>query len=127
MNSNQSFDQFPATDNILPYYLSADACILPSLSEGSPNVILESFATGTPIISSEAANHANIVQHQSNGWVFPTGNYMALAECLITALETTHQERTLMGERGRVVAREYTIERMIEQYQQLYERAINLA
>ena len=116
--------QQAATDNIIPYYLDADISILPSYSEEFPNVVLESLATGTPAIVSEAANRSGIVQHQQNGWVFPTGDSLALADCLKAAWETSAEQRRLMGEQGRTIAAQYTIEKMVIQYEHLYERAL---
>ncbi len=117
--------QLSATNNILPHYLSADVTVLPSYSEGFPNVVIESLATGTPAIVSNAANHAEIIQHEINGWVFATGNSIALAKCLAAAIHMTRQELNSMGAHGRLIANEYSIERMVKQYQQLYERAIS--
>jgi len=117
-------EQIPTTANILPYYQMADISVLPSHSEGFPNVILESFATGTPVIASEAANRAEIVQHGVNGWVFSTGDSRALALCIRAALETTNEQRRLMGDHARAVSAEYSIEKMVARYQQLYERAL---
>ncbi|MEO8392537.1 MAG: glycosyltransferase [Chloroflexota bacterium] len=117
-------DQHTVTNNILPYYLEANVSVLPSSSEEFPNVILESLATGTPAIVSEAANRGGLIQHRVSGWVFPTRDSLALAHCLKAAWETTDEQRKLMREAGRSIAAEYSIEKMVEQYQQLYERAV---
>ncbi len=116
--------QLPPTDNLDDLYRNASATVLPSISEGFPNVILESFATCKPIIVSEAANRAGLVQHRINGWVFQTGDHTALAQCIESAWQTPAETRTQMGAHGRAIAEQHSILRMVEAYAQLYERAI---
>ena len=51
--------QFVApTDNPFPYMAAARALVLPSLWEGSSNVLLEALACGTPVIASRTAGDA---------------------------------------------------------------------
>lgn len=114
-------EQKPPTHNIVPHYHAADVVLLPSKTEAFSNVILESFAARKPIIVSAAANNNVLVQHGLNGWEFPTDNIPALAMCIKDAWETSTTDRILMGKRGQEVARNYSIQRMVEQYTQLYD------
>jgi glycosyltransferase involved in cell wall biosynthesis len=79
------------------YYHAADIVILFSPAEGMPNVALEALAAGRPVIISEAANAAGIVDHGVTGWVVPTGDTDALRR-----------------------AQEFSISRMVNAYEQLY-------
>ncbi len=117
--------QLPPTRDIAPFYHAADSVLLPSKSEAFSNVILETFASRKPIIVSEAANPDGIVQHGVNGWVFPTGDSTALAGCLQMALASSEAERRAFGQKGYEAVQVYTIERMVERYTQLYERALD--
>lgn len=51
----------PATGNPFPYIASASALILPSLWEGSANVLLEAIACGTAVVASRTAGDADHV------------------------------------------------------------------
>ena len=113
--------QLPSTHQIAPYYQFADLVILPSDSEAFPNVVLESLASGKPMIISEAANMQNLIVHGENGWVFPPGDAKALAKCLRQALALSADELAQMGQRGQARMAEYTVERMADRYQRLYE------
>lgn len=117
--------QHPPTHDITPHYAQADVTILPSTSEGFPNVILESFAASTPVIVSQAANTAELVTHGVNGWVFPTGDSQALANQIEAAWRTPAHQREEMGRSGRAIAERHSIPRMVEQYTNLYERALS--
>jgi len=114
--------QLPPTTNIAPHYHTCDVSIVPSKSEGFPNVILESFAASKPVIASTAANNVGIVTHGINGWIFPTGDTQALANCLCAAWQTPAKERARMGENAYAEATKYSISEMVERYAHLYER-----
>lgn len=61
------------------------ALLVPSVwYEGLPTVILEAFASGTPVICSDQQNLNSIVRHGRTGHLFETGNAASLA----TALQT---------------------------------------
>ncbi len=113
--------QLPPTTNIQPHYANASVVILPSQSEGTPNVILEAFATGRPVIASTAANHANLITEGVNGWLFPTGNSHALANVLQRVMNTPPAIRQQMGMHARREAEKYPISRMVDAYSTIYE------
>lgn len=108
--------------DVVPYYHAADVTVLPSLFEGFPNVVLESFAAGKPVIISEAANAVGIVEHEVTGWVFPTGDAEALAHCLQAARGASPEDRAAMGRRAQDVAQQYSISAMTARYTRLYDR-----
>lgn len=111
--------------NIIEEYHSANISILPSKEEGFPNVILESLATGTPVIASQAANKHQMIQHRVNGWCFPTGDSNALSECLLEAISVPQTKLHQMGGLGRPIVGKYSIEKTVEEYEKLYLRAVS--
>jgi len=52
------------------FYQIADVCILPSLSEGLPNALLEAMSCGVPPIGSEIVSIRSIIDHEYNGYLF---------------------------------------------------------
>lgn len=112
--------QQPPTYEIQSFYAQTDVTILPSRTEGFPNVILESFAAARPIIVSHTANRNHLVEDTINGWTFPTGDSLHLAHVIEAAYRTPRAQRTQMGLNGREVAKQYSIENMVNQYAQLY-------
>ena len=125
LNLTSIIQQLPPTTNIQPHYANADAIILPSKSEGAPNVILEAFAAGKPVIASAAANHTDLITDEFNGWLFPTGDSRALAKLLQKVINTPPAARQQMGAHARQEAEKYPISRMVNTYTAVYEQLLN--
>src|SRR5439155_15846398 len=74
---------------------SLDVFVLPSLAEGTPNVIIEAMAHGVPVIASAVGGVPDIVNPQS-GILIPPGDADALAEAMLL-LARDPQRRKEMG------------------------------
>lgn len=61
-------------DDINAFILSSDILIHSSSSEGSPNVVMESMASGKPVFSTDCGDVGTIIDHGINGWVTNSKN-----------------------------------------------------
>ena len=100
-----------------------DLVVVPSLREGFPSVILESFAAGVPVIGTNVSGVKELIVPDVSGWLVPAADGQALAETIHTALlDSGKQEKFIQA--GRKIAEEFTIERVTDQYLELYSRLI---
>lgn len=98
---NVYFDD-PKVD-IEKYYNWADAVVLPSLYEGTPNVILEAMACGKPILVSETADTEGIVENGKNGYRFnPKSQIQAKDATLKLIKEYPFHEKYEKENRGKI-------------------------
>ena len=67
------------------WYRSANVLVLPSYSEGVPNVLLEAAACGTPFVSSRVGGIPEIAE-LGISWLVPAGDAAQLAEALANFL-----------------------------------------
>ncbi len=68
--------------DVQPFYRQADLFVLPSLSEGSPNVLIESMAAGTPIVATAVGGVPETVTDGIEALLVPAANPAALAEAI---------------------------------------------
>lgn len=88
----------PVLHGELPdWYRAADLTVLPSHSEGTPNVLLESIACGTPFVGSDVGGVPAIATPGLDRLV-PPGNEEALADAIAECLR---RPRNQIGEQRR--------------------------
>jgi glycosyltransferase involved in cell wall biosynthesis len=73
--------------NPISYYALAKAFVLPSLSEGSPNVLLEAMMAGTPAIATGVGGVPEMVQDEYSALVVKPGDAAALAQAIERVLK----------------------------------------
>lgn len=76
------------------WYRSADVTVLPSLSEGIPNVLLESKACGTPFVASRVGGIREIADEGVDR-LAPPGDAKALAAALQEAFANPSQDAAM--------------------------------
>ncbi len=102
----------------------AAVSVLPSLSEGLSNSLLESMASGVPVIAARVGGNPEIIEDNVSGLLVPTHDSAALAEA-ISSLLLDPQLAVRLGEAGRLrVARVFSIERSIDEVEGLYSRLV---
>jgi len=71
---------------VADWIAAADLLCLPSHAEGSPNVVVEALASGTPVVASRVGGIPQLVEDGVNGLLVPPGDPRALATALAAAL-----------------------------------------
>jgi glycosyltransferase involved in cell wall biosynthesis len=98
-----------------------DLMVLPSYTEGLPNVVLEAFAARVPVVATAVGGTPEVVKDEVNGYLVPAGDAEALSRRIIDVLRDDTARRR-MGESGfeRVQA-EFTFEAQARQYERLFD------
>jgi glycosyltransferase involved in cell wall biosynthesis len=79
-------------DQLAEWYRAADITVLPSLSEGVPNVLMESVACGTPFVASDVGGIAEIADNRHDRLV-PPASPVALADAIEWQLKVRGHSR----------------------------------
>lgn len=67
-------------DDIERIYPACDFTVLPSLFEGTPNVVLESMACAIPCIATQVSDNEKIIKHAYSGYIVTVGDVSSLAQ-----------------------------------------------
>jgi glycosyltransferase involved in cell wall biosynthesis len=85
---------------------AADLVVLPSRSEGLPNVVLESYEVGTPVLATNVGAVGQIILDGKTGWIIQSDSVTAL----LTGLRRAAQARTDLPRYG-IAGRQWVLDR----------------
>lgn len=74
---------------------AADVMVTLSEREGAPNIFIEAFATGRPVVASDLPGHRMYVRNQVHGLLVPVGDHAAAAA--LAQLHDNPARREAMG------------------------------
>jgi L-malate glycosyltransferase len=122
-------------EEVVVAYRAADLFLLGSAIECSPLVLFEAMAAGTPFLTLDVGNAAEIVRWSGGaGRVLPTerrargrvGGRPADMAAVIEELLADEPERRRMGEAGRQAwEQRFTWSKIADHYEQLYAQLVN--
>ena len=98
--------------------------VLPSLSEGLSNVLLESMAAGVPVVATTVGGNPEIVEDGITGLLVPPSNADALTRAMSLMLDNPQLARRL-GDAGKQRIREqFSVQWMVDQTEQHYRSLV---
>ncbi|MFO0930452.1 MAG: glycosyltransferase [Gemmataceae bacterium] len=108
-------------DRFIP---QADLFVLPSYTEGLPNVVLEACAAGVPVVATDVGGTPEIIDDGTSGLLVPPGDPDTLADRLLEALECEDHLRDL-GFNGRQrVLEQFSFSAQVDRYLELFNELL---
>jgi glycosyltransferase involved in cell wall biosynthesis len=80
-----------------PYYRILDLVVMPSLSEGLPNVPLEALAHKKPIVATSVGGTPEIIEDGKNGFLVKPSDPNNLAKAILSLLEYSEKRNHIVG------------------------------
>lgn len=89
---------YGTTNNVIEYVKKARLSLMTSDFEGIPNVIIESFAAGTPVVSTDCSPGGArvLIKDSYNGYIVPIGDYKSLANRVLDLLADDKQSEVFI-------------------------------
>jgi len=88
-------------------FQALDLYIIPSREEGGPKAVLESMASGVPLVSTRVGQAMDLIRHGENGWLTQPEEHEGLAHWAEYAIHNRQSISNIL-KRGRVTAEENT-------------------
>jgi glycosyltransferase involved in cell wall biosynthesis len=101
-------------------FSAAELFILPSYSEGSPMVVLDSLASGVPVITTKASSWSDLEEYNCGWWT--EISTIAIARALKKAVIMPAKDLKQMGEQGQIlIASKYSWPKLARKTLILYD------
>ena len=105
----------------LPEYLNVlKLLVLPSYTEGLPNIMLEAMACGTPVLATPVGGVPDVINDGETGFIMEDNSPASIAENVIRALNPPDFEEIAQNARA-LVEREFTYEKAVERYRNILD------
>ena len=104
------------------YLRASDIFVLPSISEGMSNSLLEAMACGLPPIVSDAGGNTDLVENDVTGLVINAASAEPLAEALLRLLGDKELRQRLGQEARELIVRGYSLTALVDRYEQVYRQ-----
>ena len=123
---------FPGFVDIKKYLENIDFTLLTSLSEGQPYAIIESMAAGLPLVSTDVGSCRELIEGGDFDRFGPAGicvtpmHQSELLEAMIEMYENRSLRKKMSSAGKQRVSTFYNLKRMVNNYQKIYQKAIDL-
>jgi len=117
--------------NVAPYYQAADVVAIPSLSEGSPNVLLEAMAWGVPVVATTVGGIPEMVEHGKDALLVSPRQPELMASAIDLLLSNANLAGNLARQARATVEKSYSPESraraLLQIYADVYQAAMEKA
>jgi glycosyltransferase involved in cell wall biosynthesis len=102
-------------------FSAADLCVVPTLQETGPLIVIESLACGTPVIGFPAGDMPDMVHAGLTGLLAPSGDSAALREAIRSLLQRPEDLAKMRHACRQVAVEEYSLEVFARRHLGLYQ------
>ncbi|MDE3719967.1 glycosyltransferase [Nocardiopsis sp. N85] len=101
------------------FYAAGDVFAIAAVAELQSIATLEAMATGLPVVVADAMALPHLVEEGRNGFLFPPGDPVRMADRLLTVL-SAGRARSALGETARELALRHDHHRSLERFEEVY-------
>lgn len=112
-------------DEVLKKYTDADIFLLPSFEEGVANVVLESMALGTFVISTNCGGMKEVIVDGRNGFIVPVRDSKAIKNSILRYIGIPDDKRLeMIGNARNTIVERHLIDNQVNQMIKLYKEVL---
>jgi glycosyltransferase involved in cell wall biosynthesis len=102
-------------NNITKLMASHHLLVLPSVTEGFPNVVLESLSVGTPVVAFRVSGVQAIINSNFNGYIIDQGDLNSFEKHIIKACNQNWDHQAIKED----VNTRFSVQKVVKQYETL--------
>lgn len=107
----------------VPFLARSALLVVPSSSEGLPNVILEAFAHRVPVVGHDVGGIGEVLRDGTTGWLVSPHDPRGLADALVDALSRP-DEAQRRGDQGRAVVETMSFSDALRGWTEIYDELL---
>ena len=104
-------------DRFLPHF---DLLVLPSYTEGLPNVVLEACAAGVPVVATAVGGTPEVIEDGLSGFLVPVGDPDTMADRIVAALASEEMLQDMSANARERIAERFGFAVQARQYRELF-------
>jgi sugar transferase (PEP-CTERM/EpsH1 system associated) len=109
-----------ATLHLCDVFQAMDIFVLPSISEGMSNTLLEAMSSGLACVATAVGGNSELIEEGRSGFLFAPGNVTELSQLLRMLIgQSDLRKKLATAARDRAVAH-FSLDRMMQDYTELY-------
>lgn len=110
------------SDDVPALLRAMDIFVLPSVSEGMSNTLLEAMASGVVVVASDVGGNGELIEDGTTGLLFHSGDVKALTYHLRRLVYDTALRTRLAAAALSRARQEFSMDAMIARYEEMYRR-----
>lgn len=107
-----------------PYYRMADIAVLSSVSEGSPNALLEAMAAKVPVVATAVGGIPEIATHGQNALLVKPGDASSMANAIARLLESRPEAESMAVQAHALIRERYVPEQRMRRLVEIYRELV---
>ncbi len=112
--------------DVAPYYLGADVFVLPSVSEGMSNALLEAMSYGLLVLASDIPENRSVIEHGEDGLLFRQGDAQDLARKIESLVANVDGSAERLARAARETARRrFSVRAIVDRLEAIYGELVD--
>lgn len=111
-------------EDLPKHYRSADIFVLPSLSEGLSNVLMEAIACGLPVVTTDVGGNRELIKDRRGGYLVPPKNPVSIFKAIEKLIESP-ELRKEMGRFNKKYVEKFKEEKILNEKLKIIENLFN--
>ncbi len=105
-------------------YRACDVTVLPSLFEGTPNVLLESMSSGVPVVATDVSDNAIVVADGETGYLVSLGDEAAMADRILGILGDDALRKRMSLRSREWIEAGFSLRKLVDKMHAVYDEAM---